>query len=132
MRFCVLLFVAASLAFAPAPFPRPGSSEKDLKLLQGTWFGPGDLVARFERNTLSYYRGGKLVCTYRITLNASAQPKAMDLVGIGDARRRYYITYDLHGDFLKTSGNGWHEPRPAAFEGKGKGRDLELLQRTKR
>ena len=131
MRPCLVLLAAASLAFAPAPFAKRESNEKDLKLLQGTWVGPGTLVARFERNTLSYYRDGKLVCTYRITLNASAQPKAMDLVGISDARRCYDVIYDLHGDVLKTSGNGSHEPRPAAFEGKGKGRDLEILQRKK-
>jgi uncharacterized protein (TIGR03067 family) len=131
-RRVILLLAAASLAFAPAPFPKPERSDKDLKQLQGTWIGPGDLVARFERNTLSYYRGGKLVCSYRITLNAAAQPKAMDLVGIGDARRRYSIIYDLHGDTLKTSGGGSQDPRPAAFEGKGKGRDLEILRRANR
>jgi uncharacterized protein (TIGR03067 family) len=128
----LLLFASASLAFAPAPFPKSESSHKDLNLLQGTWFGPGDLVAHFKHNTLSYYRGGKLVCSYRITINAAAQPKAMDLVGISDASRVYYIIYDLDGDVLKSSGNASREPRPAAFEGKGKGRDLEILQRTKK
>jgi uncharacterized protein (TIGR03067 family) len=133
MRPClVLLLASASLAFAPAPFPKPGSNAKDLNQLQGTWVGPGDLVARFEQNKLSYYRGGKLVCSYRITLNAAAQPKAMDLDGISDARRRYYVIYELQGDTLKTSGGGSQEPRPKAFEGQGKGRDLEILRRANR
>jgi uncharacterized protein (TIGR03067 family) len=132
-RRVILLLAAASLAFAPAPLPKPGPNDKDLKGLQGTWIGPGNLVARFEDDTLRYYRGGELVRSYRITINALVRPKAMDLVGIGadKDRLRYFMIYNLDGDTLKTSSNGWDEPRPTAFEGKGRGRAVEFFQRKK-
>jgi uncharacterized protein (TIGR03067 family) len=135
MRRCVLLLLAASsLALAPAPRPKPGPSEVDLKRLQGTWIGQGDLVARFKGDTLTYYRGGELVTQYRITLNASMRPRSMDLVGIGGGAkdgRRYFCIYELDGDRLLTACNGWDEGRPTAFEGKGKGRAVEPFQREK-
>jgi uncharacterized protein (TIGR03067 family) len=91
-------------------------------------------VARFEGDTLRDYRGGELVRSYRVTLNALARPKAMDLVSIGadKDRLRYFIIYDLDGDALKTSSNGWDEPRPTVFQGKGRGRAVEPFQRKKR
>src|SRR3954452_444422 len=116
-----LAFALLSLSFAPAPLPKPGPNDKDLKGLQGTWIAGGNLVARFEGDTLRYFRGGELVRSYRVTVNAQARPKAMDLVSTGadKDRLRYFIIYDLDGDTLKTSSNGWDEPRPSAFEGKG-------------
>jgi uncharacterized protein (TIGR03067 family) len=127
-----LALALLSLSFAPAPLPKPGPKDKDLKGLQGTWVGPGDLVARFEGDTLRYYRGGELVRSYHITVNPLARPKQMDLVGIGaDKGLRYYYVYDLDGDTLKTSSNGWDEPRPTAFQGKGRGRAVESFQRKK-
>ena len=135
MRLYALAFAFAvlSLAFAPAPQPKPGPNDKDLKGLQGTWVA-GGLVARFEGDTLRYYRGGELVRSYRVTVNALARLRAMDLVSIGAGkdRLRYYLIYDLDGDTLKTSSNGWDEPRPTAFQGKGRGRVVESFQRKKR
>ena len=133
MRLVALSLALLSLAFAPAPLPKAGPKDMDLKGLQGTWIGPGNLVARFEGDTLRYYRGGELVRSYRISIDPSARPRQMDLVGIGaDKGLRYYYVYDLDGDTLKTSGNARDEPRPTAFEGKGRGRGVEFFQRKKR
>ena len=136
MRICMLLLLAASsLAFAPAPRSKPGPNEVDLKRLQGTWIGPGNLVARFQGDTLTYYRGGELVTQYRTTLDASARPKSLDLVGIGGCAkdgRRYGCIYERDGDRLRTACNGWDEGRPTAFEGQGKGRAVEPFQREKK
>jgi uncharacterized protein (TIGR03067 family) len=137
MRPCVLLLLAASLAFAPAPLAKPGPTEKDLKRLQGVWQGveSRELEARVEGDKLSYYRDGKLVTAYRIALDAAQRPRSLDLVGIGGGARdgrTYRCIYEIDGDTLKTASNGWSEPRPRTFDGPGKGRDTETFRRKKR
>jgi uncharacterized protein (TIGR03067 family) len=137
MRPCVLLLLAAaSLAFAPAPQPKTGPNEKDLKRLQGVWQGveSRELESRVKGDTLSYYRDGKLVTAYRITLDATTRPRSLDLVGIGGGARdgrAYRCIYEIDGDTLRTASNGWSEPRPSSFDGPGKGRDYEAFRRKK-
>ena len=53
-------------------------------------------------------------------------------INVNPVGERYEIIYDLDKDTLKTSSNGWDEPRPSAFGGKGRGRAVEFFQRKKR
>ena len=135
---CLALFCLAflSLSFAPAPIfrPKPDPNKIDLGLLQGSWLGQGDLEARIEKDRLTYYRNGKMVTAYRVTVNARTDPKSLDLVGIAggaDDGRTYLTIYRLGPKSLTTCSNGWKEPRPGAFTGPKGGRFVEAYDRKK-
>ena len=94
----------------------------------------GGLEARIEKDRLTYFRDGKMVTGYRISVNASTNPKSLDLVGVAggaDDGRTYLTIYRLGPDSLTTCSNGWKEPRPTAFEGAKNGRFLENYTRKK-
>ena len=94
----------------------------------------GGLKARIEKDRLTYFRDGKMVTGYRISVNASTNPKSLDLVGVAggaDDGRTYLTIYRLGPDSLTTCSNGWKEPRPTAFEGAKNGRFLENYTRKK-
>ena len=99
---CLTLFclVLLTLGFAPGPVFKPKQDQKgtDLQRLQGTWIGPKGLEARFEKDRLTYFRNGKLVTVYQVIVNASTEPKSIDLVGVAggaDDGRTYLIIYRL-------------------------------------
>jgi uncharacterized protein (TIGR03067 family) len=119
MRYVALLTLAlVSLAFAPAPFPKPTSNALDSKALQGTWIGADGHEARFEKDRLTYFRQGKMVTSYMMILNAVAKPKTYDLKGIGGGAvdgRTYHGIYNLDKDKLTLCAKGWGEPRPTEF-----------------
>src|SRR4051794_7918673 len=88
------LIIAAALTLGFAPLPR---MKAELERLQGSWVS-GDLEARFEGDRLTYLRGGRMVTAYRFTLDARANPKRLDLVGIGGGAadgRTYQSIYRL-------------------------------------
>jgi uncharacterized protein (TIGR03067 family) len=137
-RYIFILWGATlTLGFAPAPVfkPKPDPSAIDLARLQGSWMAAGGLEARIEKDRLTYYRDGKLVTGYRITVNATTDPKSLDLVGVAGGAidgRTYLAIYSLGPDSLTTCSNGWKEPRPAAFTGPKVGQFVEAYQRKKR
>ena len=119
-------------AFAPAPLPKPKRAERplhDLVRLQGSWFG-GEVEARFEDDRVTYYRGGKLVNVYRVTLpDVAATPKAMDFAGSDG--RFYRCIYRFEGDSWVSCSGGSGTPRPVEFAKENKDLMLEVLRRSR-
>jgi uncharacterized protein (TIGR03067 family) len=127
MRRILPLLAVLLVGFAPAPFPKPVRGS-DMPLLQGAWFGGGHVEARFKRDRLTYYRDGKRVNVYRVTLEPKAEPKAFDLAGSDG--RNYRGIYSLEKDTLKMCSRGRGKPRPTAFE-EGNESHFEVLKRQK-
>lgn len=127
-----LLIVFASLAFAPAPFPR---TERKSKLyapsIQGTWQGGSTI--EITPTQLNYHPGPGSI-QYVLTLNAHAHPATYDLtrVGKGGGGADYLGIYKVDGDTLTLCYNGAGSGRPTAFEGQGKGSFTEVYKRVGR
>jgi uncharacterized protein (TIGR03067 family) len=123
------LIIAAALTLGLAPLPR---MKTDADRLQGSWVSD-ELEARFEGDRLTYFRGGRLVNVYRITLDPKPTPKRMDCVGIGGGAadgRTYLSIYRLDGDDLTMAARGWSDPRPEKFTDPGL--HVEALKRKRR
>src|SRR4051812_1909678 len=84
------LVAVVSLAFAPAPLPRPVSRAVDLERMQGTWLlvqdrrnGPPAhlpaLQAVVRRDRLTFLLGGKVADSWVITASPATKAKALDL-----------------------------------------------------
>jgi uncharacterized protein (TIGR03067 family) len=118
-RLVLLLAGCLSLAFAPAPFPRPikrDLNKEDLKLLQGTWKEPGGFVWMISGSRLIFMVGGKTISEWQITLNARKKPKQFDLhwrAGSGQGVSPLGI-YRLQGDILTVCFDD--DTRPADFK----------------
>src|SRR5438876_567804 len=89
-RSSLLLAALLSLAFAPAPFPRPGkrdTSESDLKKMQGAWvrvkntFHGRSQEANDTPVTITGMRMQFPAASdaWTITLDATKKPKTIDL-----------------------------------------------------
>src|SRR4051812_26155940 len=102
-----------SLAFAPAPLPKPPralDAQDDLKKLQGAWSviaGPtgkgrqpkDDMQVVFAGNRMTFRRGGAVVTDWTITLNAKATPKGIDMKRVFPvAPLTILAVYGLDGD----------------------------------
>jgi RNA polymerase sigma factor (sigma-70 family) len=127
-------------------------AKKDLDTLQGTWLvvttkeGGNEIEAALKETfvvkggKMTYYRGGKVQVTMKITLEAREDPKAMDLEFLDGREKgqKNHAIYELVGDRLKIrmndkfGGNGEDE-RPTDFStAKGKGAVLFILERVKK
>jgi uncharacterized protein (TIGR03067 family) len=117
-RLVLLLAVGLSLAFAPAPFPRPAKrdpNKEDLKKIQGTWQEPGGFVWVIRGSRLKFVVGGKTISEWQITLDAGKKPKQFDLhwrAGSGQGVSPLGI-YRLQGDVLTVCFDD--ETRPTDF-----------------
>jgi uncharacterized protein (TIGR03067 family) len=112
------LIIMATLSLGLAPLPR---MKTDADRLQGSWVS-GELEARFEKDRLTYYRGGNLVNVYRITIEPKATPNRYDLVGIGGGAadgRKYSGIYRLDKDELRMASRHSDEQRPDRFDSPG-------------
>jgi uncharacterized protein (TIGR03067 family) len=132
MGRAVLPLLLLSLAFAPAPFPKPDrrAGRADLKAMQGEWVlvrethatGPPrpkrHLGASFKRGRVTFFpEGDGLAGEWAVTLAAGEQPKAIDLKKGG---RLIRAVYSLKGDTLVVSWNATAEReavRPVSFPG---------------
>jgi uncharacterized protein (TIGR03067 family) len=91
MRRVLPLLAVLSLAFAPAPFPRPEKrdpSTEDLKWMQGTWDDvsiPEGQVIVIAGDKMSLYSGDRSPRTLRIHLDARKSPRTIDARAL-DAR----------------------------------------------
>jgi uncharacterized protein (TIGR03067 family) len=142
----LLLLAAAtlSLAFTPAPFPRPSRSKKELNLLQGEWVriqttlngkptqsGPMTVLIVGDRMTVLLPTRPR--SDWRITLDATKDLKVFDFTGLpGPAKGHAFPgVYRLEGDTLTicSSTKGAASHRPTNLDGGG---DSVLLQVFKR
>lgn len=100
---CLVLF---GLAFAPAPFPRPGrarNAEVAISRIQGTWTilklemandkggmtDQGNYLSeiRIENNRWSFlYRNGNRPVVYLLTIDPSQTPAPIDLTILGQGK----------------------------------------------
>jgi uncharacterized protein (TIGR03067 family) len=133
-RHLPLTFWALSLAFAPAPGPkpaRPTAADVDLKAMQGHWvrtsfyFGGTRMVAgdgnvRVGGNKAAFYLGTRLRDEWAISLKPEKGTKRFEARAISGDRKGRTIrgTYRLDGDVLTLSyeeavgpgGSAWARP----------------------
>jgi uncharacterized protein (TIGR03067 family) len=145
-RWLLLLVAVLSVGLAPVPKPRAPkapTAEQELKRLQGTW-EPVSLSLDGESQELTLtatqvikgdrlhcLRDGELTTGWKVTLDPSKRPKAMDLTAERD--QRLVCVYELegdtltvcHGDQLTVKG------RPADVK-PGEGVWVEVLERVKK
>ena len=144
-----LIVVVFSLAFARADDPQssvalsaPLPPRPDAQRVQGTWErtqlyngasliseAPGDVTLVIVGEVATFHRSGKEQSKWTIKFDAMTTPRRLDLVGLGDSKRRILLgIYRLEDDKL-TYCNG--EARPATFEGFADGVCLEVFRRKK-
>jgi uncharacterized protein (TIGR03067 family) len=141
------LFLAAavlSLAFAPAPFPRPGkrdTNDSDLKKLQGAW-----VRARLTMNGRSNADSTPITITgqrmqfpvpsdaWTLTLDVTKKPKTIDARQIGNGRNVFWGIYRLEGDTLTICWrhNVTEDQRPTTFDESAAGVWFQVYKRQKR
>src|SRR5262245_25814464 len=98
MRRYLLLFALLSLAFAPAPLPRP-DGPSDAQKLQGKWERthiyngpllipekPGEVILRINGEKAAFSRNGEEQTRWTIKLDAKTSPKGLELVGLDDSK----------------------------------------------
>ncbi len=149
-KYALLVLPALSLAFAPAPLPRPDARQDDLKRMQGSWAvtadytdgklsGPSGLRVVIAEDRLAFFLRESPADRWTITLDAKAKPKALDMKGTGPDS--ILAVYALVGDTLTISFNpsSWTDrPRdlsptgaPALFKGAASRRFI-VFRREKR
>ena len=134
MRNCTIFLAALSLAFAPAPFPRPDPSKEDLKKLQGTWLkvysvpagnGENEGLLVIAKQRMSYTLPGMPTGEYEFQVNAKKKPKLFDFKGTGGLVQgnEYRGIYELDGDTLKFCYvmTAIESERPGSFKAAGDG-----------
>ena len=144
--FRTMLFLAAagSLAFAPAPFPRPtrrDTSESDLKKLQGAWVrvtmtingqpGAQNTPITITGTRMQFPSAGD---AWTITLDTSKRPKTLDARRIGSPTNVFWGVYRLEGDTLTICWrhNVTEDKRPTDFDGSKSGIWYQVYKRQKR
>jgi uncharacterized protein (TIGR03067 family) len=128
-----MLLVAAALAsvaFAPAPFPRP-DRRTDLQKMQGTWVVVADsldwLRVVVGRDRMSMQQDGKTLREYIVRLGAGT----IDCKEVGSGRTFLGIyRFDGGALLLRIANPGM--PRPKSFVNKAPGHALLSLMRQTR
>jgi hypothetical protein len=123
-----LALLAASLALAPAPFPRPERRGKPATGLAGEWGGPHRLV--IEPGQATFYRSRPY--QYALRLDATASPPGYTLRPTGPGGAELSGIYKVEGDVLTLSYHPAGRERPTAFEGPGSGTYTAVYKRVKR
>lgn len=143
-----LLTAAFSLAFVPAPPPRPKANQPDIRKLQGEWVRvrhtvggkevkPAAATLVIAGDRLSY--GGAPVAgqpAWTIQIDEKKTPKVFDREWVAPGSllgECWRGVYSLQGDTLTVcSAVDWREDgRPQALIGKTPGHILEVFQRKK-
>jgi uncharacterized protein (TIGR03067 family) len=146
MRCALLTLALLSLAFAPAPFPRPSKPsglKGDLKALQGMWQQidapaghPADVVLTVAGDRFTFSRRGKVASDWTARLDPTKTPAALDLrnarpPGAGVVPEVLGV-YVLQGDTLRFAYSlGGPGSRPAAVAA-GPGVQLMSFRRSKK
>ncbi len=129
----LLLGVVFSLAFVPAPEPRPPRG--DLHAIQGTWVQTALLTQqelRLTGQTTILITGNQMrfddSTERRITLGPKKNPKTLDLTS--GSRKQEFI-YQVDGDTLKIC---WHlsgAKRPSRMDGTEEGTAVMVFLRKR-
>jgi hypothetical protein len=123
LRGLVLLAVAASLGFAPAPLPKAPKIPAGVKALYGDWHNPSQptVVVSISATEFAYVNSGFRNNVYKLTLDAKKKPMWYDIrkpganfVGLikveGDTLT---VLYNLENTALAGGG------RPVSFDSPG-------------
>jgi uncharacterized protein (TIGR03067 family) len=141
-RLWAVLAAELSLAFAPAPFPRPEGGD-DRQKLQGTWVvsaaqrgGKPDrstlkLQVLVKKDSLTFLHNGKATSQYTFTLDPKKKPKTIDLKRGSHA---FGCVYDFRGGGWRLAYflNGKEGERPASLEVADPRLHLVTMTRPKR
>jgi uncharacterized protein (TIGR03067 family) len=145
----LLLLTAAtlSLAWAPAPFPRPDRGKRGLEKLHGTWrrvhcslhgkpVQMGEMTVEIVGDRMTILLPNKPKSEWTITLDATKKLKVFDFTGRpGPARGHCFLgVFRLDGDTLTvcSSTKGAAGVRPTSLDGSGHGVLLQAFTRLKR
>jgi uncharacterized protein (TIGR03067 family) len=141
-----LASAALSLAFAPAPLPKPDSNKVDLKAMQGKWTRT---LLVMGGSTTRQARGAEVTVTlkgdrmefsasdvWKLTLDAKARPRRIGLRGAVPrvAKHLFLGVYRLEGDKLTICCRPVPDAkgkRPASFDPAQPGVWLEVFERIK-
>ena len=148
MRRFLPLIAVLSLAFAPAPFPRPlklDPGKEDLKKMQGEWVEiarnsdgvpiesiRGNWSVMVVGDRISWRHSGDEYTRWRVTLDTSKSPRAMTLTNEAPADRVGVIAhsrYRVEGDTL-TYCRAFDGALPASLE-PGQGVLVSLYKRKR-
>jgi uncharacterized protein (TIGR03067 family) len=142
-----LLFIAAaalSLAFAPAPFPRPGkrvTSESDLQRMQGTWVrvkltiggkpGVQNVAMTITGNRMQWPSPSD---AWVIKLDPSKNPRTIDQHHANNENSVFRGVYRWDGDTLIICcrQNATEQTRPTDFDGSKPEVWYQVFKRQKR
>jgi uncharacterized protein (TIGR03067 family) len=145
MRCVLPVFALLSLAFAPAPFPKPDSTKHDLNKLQGTWTRVSLTIGGRRHDegldgTTIVITGTRLQFptphdAWMISLNAKKSPKLFDYTGATPTVKDFVFRgiYRLEGDTLTICCNQGKEDknRPTKFESAGGHVWLQVFKRKR-
>jgi len=130
MRRFVLLFVVLTVAFAPAPLPRPDRRPKTENVMIGLWSSGS--VLEITNDRMTYHPGTAHRCEYVLQINTAVSPWHYDITGVpgtSTAGRTYTGIYKVEGDTLTLCYTSGNTNRPTAFD---KGGLIETYKRTSR
>jgi uncharacterized protein (TIGR03067 family) len=140
-----LACAALSLAFAPAPLAKPDSNKADLKAMQGKWTrtlqtingtthrqARGPVTATLKGDRMEF----SATDAWKVTLDAKARPKRIDLEGAVPAVANYAFAgiYRIKGDKLTICwrlGRKGKPERPASFAPNQPGVWFQVFERVK-
>lgn len=136
MRRAVLLTLAVlTLAFAPAPFPRPQRRLSPRDLAQGEWLGrESRQQLRVAGERMTYNPDTPNAIEYVWKTDTTSSPATYHAVGVagGSASgREFRGIWRVQGDTFWMSYNYGKQPLPTAFEGQGKGQMVEVYVRAR-
>jgi uncharacterized protein (TIGR03067 family) len=123
-----LSLAVLSVGFAPAPLPRHRREASSANQMIGKWKGQHHtLVITHDR--LDYTAGYE----YALTIDPAVRPRAYEIRGVGshNAGYEFHGIYRVEGDTLTLCYTQIPSPRPASFEGPGKGSNWEVYQRVR-
>jgi uncharacterized protein (TIGR03067 family) len=144
-KSAVLLSAVVSLAFAPAPLPRPDTGKDDLKKMQGTWevidfryggrpsaAGVGKVVITGDRMTYHTQAGG-ISTQWGLELDAKQSPRAFVWKRLGPPSDvAFWGRYLLDKDTLTICYASKRAERPGHLDGKKADQRVEVLRRVNR
>lgn len=127
-RFVALiLLMALSLAFAPAPFGKAERRPKPPSGMEGLWQGESRLLITATRLT---YHPHESPIAYVLAVDVSVKPMTYDIRSVSrtDERWDYHGIFKVEGDTLTLCYNA-AGGRPSSFDGPGKGTFTEVYRR---
>jgi uncharacterized protein (TIGR03067 family) len=146
-RFVLLLTTAGlAMAFAPAPFPKPDSSQKEIRKLNGSWTRVsmtvggnmigGTMDAVIAGNRMKYLRPqGEPIVDWAITVDPRKTPRVFDMKALtgGEKGTTYWGIYRFENDTLTIAGckGPTESSRPISFTAPIPGLIIEVFKRRK-